>query len=69
MIRIYRDEIKNNKWEDIFDNWGTYLYGNIGDGPFVGHTDASQRYQTQNRTMAEDNGDKFMLNNPLNNND
>lgn len=69
MIRVYREEIKSNKWSDIFDNWGTYLYGNIGDGPFVGHTDASKRYQTQNRTMAEDNGDKFMLNNPLNNND
>lgn len=67
MIRVYREEIKSNKWSDIFDNWGTYLYGNIGDGPFVGHTDASKRYQIQNRTMAEDNGDKFMINNPLTN--
>ena len=67
MIRVYREEIKSNNWSDIFDNWGTYLYGNIGDGPFVGHTDASKRYQTQNRTMAEDNGDKFMIDNPLTN--
>ena len=67
MIQVYRDEIANNKWGDIFDNWGTYLYGNINQGPFVGHTDASKRYQTQNKTMAEENGEYFMINNPLTN--
>jgi hypothetical protein len=67
MIRVYREEIKQNKWNDVMDKWGTYLYGNIGDGPFVGHTDASKRYQTINRTTAEDNGDDFINKNKLTN--
>jgi hypothetical protein len=65
MIKYYRDEIKKNNWFDVIDKWGTYLYGGVGDGPFVGHTDASKRYQTINRTMAEDNGDDFINKNEL----
>jgi GR25 family glycosyltransferase involved in LPS biosynthesis len=65
MIKIYRELISQNKFEDIKDDWGTYLYGNIGDGPYVGHTDASKRYQTTNKTMAEENGNEYIKNNPL----
>lgn len=65
IIPIYRKIISENNWEDIRDEWGTFLYGKLGDGPYVGHTDASQRYQTHNRTMAEDNADIYIKNNPL----
>lgn len=65
MIRVYRETITNSDWETIKDDWGTYLYGNIGEGQLVGHTDASRRYQTNIRTMAEDNADKYVLENPL----
>jgi hypothetical protein len=69
MIREYRKEIENSVWEEIKDNWGTYLYGDIGSDPFVGHTDGSRRYQTNIRTMAEDNADHYIKNNPLPTND
>lgn len=65
MIPAYRDVISKSKWIDIRDNWGTYLYGNIGDGPFVGHTDASRRYLTSARSMPEEKGDEYIKNNPL----
>ncbi len=65
MIRIYRETIEQSDWEQIKDEWGTYLYGNIGEGQLVGHTDASRRYQTTIRTMAEDNADEYVKNNPL----
>jgi GR25 family glycosyltransferase involved in LPS biosynthesis len=65
MISEYRKEISNNDWNNIKDDWGTYLYGNINDGPYVGHTDASQRYQDHNKSPPEYNGEKYMLDNPL----
>jgi GR25 family glycosyltransferase involved in LPS biosynthesis len=65
MIREYRDLISKSKWDDIKDDWGTYLYGKIGTGPYIGHTDGSRRYQTNIRTMAEDNADKYVSENPL----
>jgi GR25 family glycosyltransferase involved in LPS biosynthesis len=69
MIREYRELLLKTKWEDIRDDWGTFLYGKVGSGPYVGHTDGSRRYQTTIRTMAEDNADEYVKNNPLPNND
>jgi len=65
MIPTYRDIISKSKWIDIRDSWGTYLYGNIGDGPYVGHTDASRRYLTSSRSQPEIDGDEYIKNNPL----
>jgi hypothetical protein len=65
MIPYYRNQIKENVWGDIKDNWGTYLYGNIGEGPYVGHTDASKRYQGQSKSQPEINGEEYIKNNPL----
>jgi hypothetical protein len=65
MIREARDLISKSKWDDINEDWGTYLYGKIGTGPYIGHTDGSRRYQTNIRTMAEDNADKYVSENPL----
>lgn len=65
MIREYRDLISKTKYEDIKDDWGTYLYGAVGTGPYVGHTDGSRRYQTTIRTIAEDNADEYMNSNIL----
>lgn len=64
MISVYRNEIKNNKWSDIRDNWGTFLYGNLGHGPYVGHTDASQRYKGSIKSLPEENGENYIKNNP-----
>ena len=69
MIREYRELLLKSKWEEIRDDWGTFLYGKVGSGPYVGHTDGSRRYQTSIRTMAEDNADEYVKNNPLPNND
>ena len=69
MIREYRNLISTSKFEEIRDDWGTYLYGDVGTGPYVGHTDGSKRYQTNIRTMAEDNADKYMEKHPLPEND
>jgi GR25 family glycosyltransferase involved in LPS biosynthesis len=69
MIREYRDLVSKSKFEDIRNDWGTYLYGAVGSGPYVGHTDGSRRYQTSIRTMAEDNADEYIRNNPLPEND
>ena len=69
MIGQYRDLISKTKWEDIRDDWGTYLYGKVGSGPYIGHTDGSRIYQTSIRTMAEDNADEYVKNNPLPDND
>jgi len=65
MIREYRQLISETKFDDIRNDWGTYLYGEVGSGPYVGHTDGSKRYQTTIRTMAEDNADEYVKNNPL----
>jgi GR25 family glycosyltransferase involved in LPS biosynthesis len=65
MIPIYRDIISKSKWMDIRDDWGTYLYGNVGDGPYVAHTDASRRYTTTARSQPEINGDAYIACNPL----
>lgn len=67
MIREYRKLISETTWEEIRNDWGTYLYGGVGSGPYVGHTDGSRRYQTTIRTMAEDNADEYVKNNPLTN--
>ena len=69
MIREYRELLLKSKWEEIRDDWGTFLYGKVGSGPYVGHTDGSRRYQTSIRTMAEDNADEYVKNNPLPDND
>lgn len=66
MIPIYRSEIKNIGWNNVKDNWGTYLYGNIGDGPYVAHTDGSRRYQGHCKSQPEINGENYIKNNPLN---
>lgn len=65
MIPIYRRIISENKWDDIKDNWGTFLYGNLGEGPYVGHTDASRRYQGGSKSTPEINGEEYIKNNPL----
>jgi GR25 family glycosyltransferase involved in LPS biosynthesis len=65
MIPHYREQIKKFGWNNIRDNWGTYLYGNIGEGPYVGHTDASKRYQGHNKSAPEINGENYIKNNPL----
>jgi GR25 family glycosyltransferase involved in LPS biosynthesis len=65
MIPHYRRIISENKWEDIRDDWGTFLYGDMGEGPYVGHTDASRRYQGQSKSQPEINGENYIKNNPL----
>jgi hypothetical protein len=65
MIPIYRKIISENKWEDIKDDWGTYLYGDLGEGPYVGHTDASRRYQGASKSEPEYNGEEYIKNNPI----
>lgn len=65
MIREYRRIISESNWEEIKDNWGTYLYGDVGEGVLVGHTDGSRRYQTAIRTMAEDNAEIYIKQHPL----
>lgn len=69
MIPLYRKEILDYGWDNIRNSWGTFLYGDIGDGPYVAHTDASQRYQTNNRTAAEDNAKLYMNSNPISDNE
>lgn len=64
MISVFREIISKNKWEDIKDDWGTYLYGNLNEGPYVGHTDASRRYQGQSKSQPEINGENYMKNFP-----
>jgi len=65
MIPYYRKTISENKWDNIKDDWGTFLYGKIGDGPYVGHTDASKRYQGQSKSQPEINGENYINNNPI----
>jgi hypothetical protein len=65
MIREYRRIISESNWDDIKDDWGTYLYGDVGEGILVGHTDGSKRYQGSIKTMAEDNANEFVKNNQL----
>lgn len=65
MIPFYRQQIKLFGWNNVKDNWGTYLYGNVGEGPFVGHTDASRRYQGVNKSQPEINGEKYIENNSI----
>lgn len=69
MIDIYRDDIIANGWDNVKDNWGTFLYGKIGDAAYVGHTDASGRYGGSSRSQPEINGYEYMQNNPLTEND
>lgn len=65
MISEYRKIISSSDWNEIKDDWGTFLYGDVGEGILVGHTDGSRRYQGSIKTMAEDNANEFMKNNPL----
>jgi GR25 family glycosyltransferase involved in LPS biosynthesis len=65
MIPHYRKIISENRWNDIRDDWGTFLYGKIGEGPYVGHTDASKRYQGQSKSQPEINGENYINNNPI----
>jgi GR25 family glycosyltransferase involved in LPS biosynthesis len=69
MIPIFHKTINENKWENIKDDWGTYLYGNFGEGPFIAHTDSSKRYQNEIKSILEINADKYMKDNPLNETD
>lgn len=69
MIREYRELISKSKYDEIKDNWGTYLYGAVGTGPYVGHTDGSRRYQTSLRCMSEDTADEYVKKYPLPEND
>jgi GR25 family glycosyltransferase involved in LPS biosynthesis len=65
MIPYYRDVISKNKWLEIRDDWGTFLYGNISEGPFVAHTDGSKRYQGSSKSQPEINGENYIKNNPI----
>lgn len=65
MIPIYRDIVSKNLWEEVRDDWGTFIYGEIGDDPIVGHTDASNRYKGQMRSQPEINGEEYIKNNPI----
>lgn len=65
MIPLYRNEIKELGWNNIKDNWGTYLYGNLNDPALVGHTDGSRRYQGHNKSAPEYAGENYILQNPL----
>ena len=69
MIREYKRIISENVWDEIKDDWGTFYYGKIGEGPYCGHTDASRRYQESSKTMAEENANLYIQNNPLTEND
>lgn len=60
MISVYREYISKNKWDKIKDDWGTYLYGNLNEGPYVGHTDASKRYQGLSKSQPEINGENYI---------
>lgn len=65
MIPHYRDIVGKSKWLDIRDNWGTFLYGSLNEGPYVGHTDASKRYQGTSKSGPEYNGEEYIKHNPL----
>lgn len=65
IIPAYRKEIAESTWESVKDKWGTFLYGDLGQGPYVGHTDASRRYLTTSRSQPEINGETYIANNPL----
>lgn len=71
IIPAYKELISKSKWEDIKDEWGTYVYGKMGEGPYVGHTDATNRYahkgespEILGRSMLNKiiNGDSWMQN-------
>lgn len=66
LIPLYRQQIKELGWHNIKDHWGTFLYGNIGDNAYVGHTDGSKRYQGHNKSQPEINADRFISDHPLN---
>jgi GR25 family glycosyltransferase involved in LPS biosynthesis len=66
LINIYRNQIDLYGWEKIKDEWGTFLYGKIGEGPFVGHTDASKRYTGESQSDPEINGINYMNSHLLN---
>lgn len=65
IIPLYRDIVSKNLWEDVRDDWGTFIYGELGDDPIVAHTDASNRYKGQMRSQPEINGEEYIKNNPI----
>ena len=69
IIPIYREQIEEKGWETVKDDWGTYIYGNLNDGPLMGHTDATRRYQGESKSMPEINGENYIKNNPLRDSD
>lgn len=69
IIPIYRDQIEKMGWDEIKDEWGTYLYGSLNDTACMGHTDATRRYQGQSKSMPEINGESYIKNNPLKDSD
>jgi hypothetical protein len=63
MIKVIREDIFLNKYSDVRYNWGLYLYGKVGDEPYVAHVDATKKkFNQENRTIAEYNGEKFEKN-------
>jgi len=65
LIPLYRKHISENKWEDVRDEWGTYLYGNLNDDAYVGHLDGTKRYQGIAKSQPEINGEEYIKNNPI----
>jgi len=69
VIPIYRNIIEKGVWKDLKDDWGTYVYGKLNDGPIIAHTDGSKRYKTFARSQPEINAENFVKENPLNERD
>lgn len=69
IIPIYRKTIEEGVWTDLRDNWGTYVYGKLNDGPIIAHADGSKRYTTTARSQPEINAENFIKENPLNERD
>jgi hypothetical protein len=61
MIKVIREDVHTNDYVDIRYKWGLYLYGNIGDSPYVAHIDGSKnKFEGENKTIAEINGEEFL---------
>jgi len=56
---------KYNEWFENDNVSGTYMYGDINDGMFIGHTDDTKEFQDSKKTITEYNGDEYMKNNLL----
>lgn len=65
VILKFREMIDKNKWSDIRDELGTFLYGNVGEGPYVAHLDGTKRYQGTSKSEPEYNGEEYVRKNPI----